>query len=134
MKTFKTQTQKTLILLLAIFGVLTTNAQDTPLKLKYLGTAGWIIEDGDITVLIDPYISRVKLGTGPGVSPDDTRETVMRNDYFVSDTVSIDSLVTKADFILVHHSHFDHLAAAILLYLSVGRGYCNPQLGAGNPK
>ena len=84
--------------------------QDTPLELTYLGTAGWIITDGDFTVLVDPYISRVKLGTGPGISPDDTRQTVLRSDYFVSDTLLIDSLITKADFILVHHAHFDHLS------------------------
>lgn len=85
-------------------------AQNDPIQLKYLGTAGWQIKDGKISVLIDPYISRVKLGTGSGISPDDDRQTVKRSDYFVSDTVSIDSLVQKTDFILVHHSHFDHLS------------------------
>ncbi len=80
------------------------------LSLKYLGTAGWIIKDSKVTVLVDPYISRVKLGTGASISPDDDRKTVLRSDYFVSDTVGIDSLVNRADFILVHHSHFDHLS------------------------
>ena len=87
-----------------------TKAQSDSIQLKYLGTAGWEITDGKIKVLIDPYISRVKLGTGPGVSPEDNRATVERSDYFVSDTISIDSLIFDADFILVHHSHFDHLA------------------------
>jgi len=94
------------ILQLPIF----TYAQTNSLKLKYLGTAGWEITDGDFTVLVDPYISRFKLGNGPSVSPEDTRATVLRSDIAVSDTVSIDSIITKADFILVHHSHFDHLA------------------------
>jgi L-ascorbate metabolism protein UlaG (beta-lactamase superfamily) len=85
-------------------------AQSNELKLKYLGTAGWEISDGQITVLVDPYISRIKLGTGPGISPEDARKTVNRSDIFVSDTLSIDSLIVKADFILVHHAHFDHLA------------------------
>ena len=89
---------------------LISNAQTDLIKLKYLGTAGWEITDGDITVLIDPYISRFKLGTGAGISPDDKRATVKRSDIAVSDTALIDSLITKADFILVHHSHFDHLA------------------------
>lgn len=84
-------------------------AQNEPISLKYLGTAGWEIVDGNITVLIDPYISRLKLGTGPSVSPDDHRPTVKRSDSYTSDTASIDSLVTKVDFILAHHSHFDHL-------------------------
>ena len=85
-------------------------AQEPPIKLTYLGTAGWIIDDGTITVLVDPYISRIKLGNGPSISPDDNRPIVMRNDFFESDTASIDSIITKADFILVHHSHFDHLS------------------------
>ncbi len=85
-------------------------AQSPPLSLKYLGCAGWQIDDGTIKVLIDPYISRLKLGTGPGVSPEDDRQTVLRSDLFRSDTVGIDSLVQEVDFILVHHSHFDHLA------------------------
>jgi len=85
-------------------------AQDEPIQLKYFGTAGWEISDGTITVLVDPYITRSKLGTGPGVSAEDKRKTVLRSDVFVSDTLLIDSLITKADFILVHHSHFDHLA------------------------
>ena len=75
-------------------------AQEPPIKLTYLGTAGWIIDDGTITVLVDPYISRIKLGNGPSISPDDNRPIVMRNDFFESDTASIDTIITKADFIL----------------------------------
>lgn len=33
-----------------------------PLELKYLGAAGWEISDGNVVVLIDPYISRLKYG------------------------------------------------------------------------
>jgi len=88
---------------------LSGSAQKEPIQLKYFGTAGWEITDGEITVLVDPYLTRLKLGTGPGVSAEDTRKTVLRSDIFVSDTLLIDSLITKADFILVHHSHFDHL-------------------------
>ncbi len=102
---------KRLLSLLSLLVICSTaSAQSTTLSLKYLGTAGWQIDDGTIKVLIDPYISRLKLGTGPGVSPDDSRETVLRSDLFRSDTVGIDSLVQEVDFILVHHSHFDHLA------------------------
>lgn len=101
--------RSTLVLLLFSFLSTETIAQEE-ISLKYLGTAGWIINDGDLTVLVDPYISRLKLGTGPGIHPDDNRETVMRDETFVSDTIGIDSLINKVDFILVHHSHFDHLA------------------------
>lgn len=99
-----------ILLLALLFAAISVNAQKESLKLTYLGTAGWKIDDGNLTVLIDPYISRVKLGTGPGIHPDDTRATVARTDYFVSDTAGIDSLITRADFILVHHAHFDHLS------------------------
>lgn len=99
-----------LIIFFILFTSFSVGAQDNPIQLKYFGTAGWEISDGNVTVLIDPYITRMKLGTGPGVSAEDTRKTVVRSDVFVSDTLLIDSLITKADFILVHHSHFDHLA------------------------
>ncbi|MEJ2163660.1 MAG: MBL fold metallo-hydrolase, partial [Robiginitalea sp.] len=101
---------KACLLITTLLAAVVVNAQNQPLELTYLGTAGWKIKDGDLTVLIDPYISRIKLGTGPGISPEDTRETVSRSDYFVSDTVGIDSLITRADYILVHHAHFDHLS------------------------
>jgi L-ascorbate metabolism protein UlaG (beta-lactamase superfamily) len=116
MKTFKNYTFSTRpllfssMLILTVLTSLISNAQTESLQLKYFGTAGWEISDGKITVLIDPYITRAKLGTGPGVSAEDKRKTVLRSDIFVSDTLLIDSLITKADFILVHHSHFDHLA------------------------
>jgi len=101
------------ISLVVLFTVLTpvkTVAQSDSVKLKYFGTAGWEITDGTVKVLVDPYISRVKLGSGPGVSADDERPTVERDDYFESDTVLINQLIYDVDFILVHHSHFDHLA------------------------
>ena len=91
-------------ILILLFLSLGLNGQ---VNLKYLGTAGWKINDDKITVLIDPYISRVKLGAG---HPDDTRKTVLRSDYYESDSNLIDSLIDRVDFILVHHSHFDHLA------------------------
>lgn len=116
MKTFRNHPHRIktsifgILFFFALFTSLSTRAQNQPLKLRYFGTAGWEISDGNITVLIDPYITRMKLGTGPGVSAEDTRKTVLRSDIFVSDTLLIDSLITKADFILVHHSHFDHLS------------------------
>ena len=95
--------KKNFILFLLLIS-LSLNGQ---VNLKYLGTAGWKINDDKVTVLIDPYISRVKLGSG---HPDDTRKTVLRSDYYESDSNLIDSLIDRVDFILVHHSHFDHLA------------------------
>ena len=90
-----------------LFLLLISLSLNSQVNLKYLGTAGWKINDDKVTVLIDPYISRVKLGAG---HPDDTRKTVLRSDYYESDSNLIDSLIDRVDFILVHHSHFDHLA------------------------
>ncbi|MEM9619848.1 MAG: MBL fold metallo-hydrolase [Pseudomonadota bacterium] len=82
-------------------------AEPSSLQFKYLGAAGWEISDGKIVVLIDPYISRLKY-TDRG-HPDDERRAFARDDIAVSDEALIDQTISKADFILVHHSHFDHL-------------------------
>ncbi|MBO3696876.1 MBL fold metallo-hydrolase [Roseivirga sp. E12] len=99
-----------LIILFSLGISLNIQAQEDEIKLRYFGTAGWEITDGAVTVLVDPYISRLKLGEGPSSNKEDTRKVYKRSDYFESDTVLINSLIQKADFILVHHSHFDHLS------------------------
>ena len=84
---------------------------DASLKLTYLGAAGWIIDDGKVVVLIDPYITRAKYGGGG--HPDDDRPDYARDEVVPSDTALIDSLIegigSPVDFILIHHGHFDHL-------------------------
>ena len=75
--------------------------------LTYFGAAGWEIQDGNVTVLVDPYISRLKY-VGGG-HPDDDRPAFARSDLAWSDTTLIDGIITGADYILIHHSHFDHL-------------------------
>ena len=85
-----------------------TNAEDAPgtLRLKYLGAAGWELQAGGLVVLIDPYISRIKYD-GEG-RPGDSRKDFALTDAPESDTQLIDKIITKADFILVHHTHVDH--------------------------
>ena len=102
--------RRTLTLLACLFFATASPAQDRNLHLKYLGTAGWEIRSENTTILIDPYISRIKLGAGPSISPEDTRRSFARTDYFESDTALIDTIIREADYILVHHSHFDHLS------------------------
>ncbi len=91
------------------------------INFKYFGAAGWEISDKNITILIDPYLSRLKLGETsiklnpnsgsiPSISSVDKRRNFKRTDFFESDSVVINKNITKADYILVHHSHFDHLA------------------------
>ena len=90
--------------------MLTLNSQDSELHLKFLGTAGWIMSNDQVNILVDPYISRIKLGEGPSISPDDHRKSYVSTDYFESDTLLINTIIDRVDYILVHHSHFDHLS------------------------
>ncbi len=88
--------------------VVRTAPGEEPLDLTYFGCAGWRIMDGNVVVLVDPYISRLNYGAGG--HPDDNRTHFARTDLAWSDTALIDSHVTEADYILITHSHFDHLA------------------------
>lgn len=101
---------KRIIGLLALvmgFAASPLQAQESTLELKYLGTAGWEITDGNVVVLVDPWPSRHKYGGGG--HPDDDRPNYSRNDLAVSDTAVIDTVITRADFILIHHTHYDHM-------------------------
>ena len=108
-------TMKSNIECLAMFCLLIVTSQSfaqdvdekTGLQFTYFGAAGWKISDNDVTVLIDPYISRLHF-SGPQ-HPDDDRRAFARDEVGVWDTDLIDRLITKADFILVHHGHYDHL-------------------------
>lgn len=96
--------------LATVFGGSSAYGQDggeDPIRFTYLGAAGWEVTDGTVTVLIDPYISRLKYGGGG--HPDDPRPAFARTDLAWSDTTLIDEIITVADFIFVHHGHFDHL-------------------------
>jgi len=72
---------------------------DAQLKITYLGTAGFIIEGNEHTLVMDPYISR------PGVLK--TLFTRLQ-----TDTKLVDQVVPKADDVLIGHSHFDHILDA----------------------
>lgn len=106
---------KSIIQCLAAFCLLTMASQtfaqeaggQTGLRFTYFGAAGWEISDDDVTVLIDPYISRIRYVDRQ--HPDDDRRAYARDEVGDWDTELIDRLITKADFILVHHSHYDHL-------------------------
>lgn len=83
--------------------------EDT-VTLSYLGTAGWEITDGKTVILIDPYLTRFKMNTpNDPVLPSDPRPLVTPSDIVQSDTAVIDAHIHRADFIVVTHSHSDHL-------------------------
>jgi L-ascorbate metabolism protein UlaG (beta-lactamase superfamily) len=78
-------------------------------QLKYLGTAGWEITDGTTVVLIDPYLSRLKRVTpNDDVLPGDSRKLFAGDDIAEPDTATIDAHLTRADFIVITHTHGDH--------------------------
>ncbi len=100
------------------FNAQASSSQTDGLQFKYLGAAGWEISDGNIVVLIDPYISRLKY-TDRG-HPDDERRAFKRDDRAISDEALIDKTISRADFILVHHSHFDHLGDVPYIAMKTG--------------
>ncbi len=71
-------------------------------EFTWWGNHAWQIRCGAYVVLTDPWLTRFKTGTysAEGADPG-TR--------IVSSPAVIDRYVTKADAILVHHGHYDHL-------------------------
>ena len=100
-------------------GVLGTLAvQDQPnagksnsVNLKYLGAAGWEITDGSTYILIDPYLSRINGPAPPGghSMTGDTRRAYGWTDVASPDVAAIDAHIQRADFVLVTHTHYDHI-------------------------
>jgi L-ascorbate metabolism protein UlaG (beta-lactamase superfamily) len=73
-----------------------------PIRVQWLGTAGFAISHGEHTVLIDPYLTRASLarcalGT---ITPDEA---------------SIRRHAPRADAIVIGHTHFDHALDVPLL-------------------
>jgi L-ascorbate metabolism protein UlaG (beta-lactamase superfamily) len=81
--------------------------------LRYFGTAGWEISDGTTVILIDPYVSRINGPPPPGGSGSrvagDARPKVGWDDIATPDIAAIDSRIQRADFVLVTHTHYDHV-------------------------
>jgi L-ascorbate metabolism protein UlaG (beta-lactamase superfamily) len=107
------------LLIVSALGTLPAQNQPIPGKsnqvvLKYLGTAGWEITDGTTTILIDPYLSRINGPAPPGGGSGhplagDTRPAYGWRDVAQPDVAAIDSHIQRADFVLVTHTHYDHI-------------------------
>ncbi|GIF62733.1 hypothetical protein Ais01nite_07680 [Asanoa ishikariensis] len=67
---------------------------------RWFGTAGWRIDIGARTVLVDPYLSRYWTGLFDGGLVLSTPLTVA--------TATVDANVGRPETILVTHSHWDH--------------------------
>jgi L-ascorbate metabolism protein UlaG (beta-lactamase superfamily) len=93
--------------------------------LKYLGTAGWEITDGTTVILVDPYLSRINGPAPPGGGSGhsiagDTRRVYQWEDVASPDAAAIDSHIQQADFILVTHTHYDHVLDVPHIALKTG--------------
>jgi len=94
-------------------------------SLKYLGTAGWEIADGTTVILIDPYVSRINGPAPPGggagrAIAGDTRRAYAWGDVATPDLAAIDAHIQRADFVLVTHTHYDHVLDVPHIALKTG--------------
>lgn len=69
------------------------------ITLDWLGTATWRLTIDDLVLYLDAYIDRVPAAPPIGLSTND---------------------ITNADYVLVGHSHFDHLAGAEVIAANTG--------------
>ena len=96
------------------------------LTMRYLGAAGWEISaprEGSadpVVVLVDPYLTRANYSGQPSADPGDTRPIYSRNDTLFSNVAAIDEIIERADYILVQHSHPDHVMDVPYLALKTG--------------
>ncbi|MEH1165474.1 MBL fold metallo-hydrolase [Micromonospora sp. CPCC 205539] len=77
-----------------------TTRRKGAVSFRWWGTAGWRVDIGDRTVLVDPFLSRIDTGLFTGEFKPATKLTV-RPDV-------IDPRVDRAMTILVTHTHWDH--------------------------
>lgn len=69
------------------------------LDIQYLGTAGFVVSDGEHTVVLDPYVSRPGLLTS-------------LSQPLLPDGELIRRLIPVADDVLIGHAHHDHILDA----------------------
>jgi L-ascorbate metabolism protein UlaG (beta-lactamase superfamily) len=105
---------------------LKTNDSTSQLKIIYLGTAGWEITDDKTVILIDPYISRLRRKNSDSTDAITNQDTIDNrkaygpNDFVKSDSTVINQHIKRADYILVHHSHRDHVMDVPYIALKTG--------------
>jgi L-ascorbate metabolism protein UlaG (beta-lactamase superfamily) len=73
-----------------------TSATDGGLQVRYLGVTGYEITDGTTVVLLDP-------------TPTRPTPTTLLTEHLVPDEAYGKEICPRADFILVNHTHYDHV-------------------------
>jgi L-ascorbate metabolism protein UlaG (beta-lactamase superfamily) len=76
------------------------NGRNAAATFRWFGTAGWRIDVGSRTLLVDPYLSRYETGMFSGAFDPTTPLKVA--------TGTVDQHVGKPETVLVTHSHWDH--------------------------
>ncbi len=89
----------------------TASASAAALKIRWLGTAGHIVESATTTVLIDPFVTRPRLTRLLGRLIPDEQEIQAR-------------LPARVDAVLCGHSHYDHLLDAPAIARRTGARLC----------
>lgn len=119
-----------LVLLATVMAGLPLPSQQSPaaidqVSLKYLGTAGWEISDGTTCILIDPYVSRINGPAPPGggsghTLASDQRPKLGWSDVALSDSQAVEAHIPRADYVLVTHTHYDHVLDVPQIALKTG--------------
>lgn len=111
----------------ALYTDLSGIAADAPtLRMRYLGTAGFVFSHNQHTIVVDPYLSR------PGVL-----QTAFGR--LVPDEALLARCLPHADDVLVGHAHHDHVLDAPALCARTGARFigspdaCNVARAAGLP-
>lgn len=95
-----------------VLGQASPGAGAAVVTVSYLGTAGWEISDGKTVVLVDPYISRLPASRFRGAHwtrAGYVADSAGTDPVLEPDTVAVNARIRRADYILVGHSHHDHL-------------------------
>ncbi|MGW4895099.1 MBL fold metallo-hydrolase [Kitasatospora sp. NPDC004240] len=87
-------------------------ASATDTVYRWFGTAGWRIDRGRRTVLVDPYLTRFDTGLYSEEFKPGTRLT--------TDTRLVDAHIGRPELILVTHSHWDHINDVPHIAISTG--------------
>jgi len=88
-----------------------------PVVLTYIGNAGWRIEDGRTTIIIDPYVTQFEHPRAiysSAIEDDGTDPVLIPNEKLIA------ADIPKADYILATHSHSDHMLDAPVLAKRTG--------------
>lgn len=95
-------------------------------RLRYLGTAGFVIENDERAIVLDPYVSRSSLF-----------DTVAKP--LISDEGLVRKWIPRADDVFVGHAHYDHILDAPTVCRTTGarligsRATCMVGRAAGLP-